>query len=63
MPTITGKITTEKSTWTYDVSIPAGGTAKVLRVYCDVTDKAALDEALEKLAQEIHKPCIEVCTS
>ncbi len=54
MPTVTKTITTERNTWTFDVSLPKGGTPKVLRIHGDVTDKKALDEAIEKLKEELN---------
>jgi phosphomannomutase len=53
MTTVTKRITTEKNTWTFDVSMPPSGAAKILRVYGDVTDKDALNEAIDRLAEQV----------
>lgn len=55
MTTKSYTIRTPKNVWTFDVSLPKGGTPKVLRTYGDVTNREALDEALVQLKQHVDK--------
>lgn len=56
MATVTHTIRTDKNVWTFDVSLPPSGDARILRIYGDVTNKANLDEAIEALKVKLAQP-------
>lgn len=60
MTTKSYTIRTTKNVWTFDVSLPPSGAAKVLRTFGDVTDRPALDEALEKLKDAVTADVIRI---
>lgn len=63
MPSKSFTIRTDKNTWTFDVSLPQGGTPKVTRIYGDVTDRDALGEALKMLRETIDAPSCPIETT
>ena len=56
MATVTHTIRTAKNVWTFDVSLPPSGIARILRIHGDVTNKANLDEAIELLKAKLAEP-------
>lgn len=56
MTTVTHTIRTDKNVWTFDVSLPPSGEARILRTYGDVTNKANLEEAIEALKAKLAQP-------
>lgn len=56
MATVTHTIRTGKNVWTFDVSLPPSGEARILRIYGDITNKPNLDEAIAALKVKLAQP-------
>jgi len=53
MATITRTIKTDTNTWTFDVSMPKKGKAKILRTHGDITNKNAVEKAISILLTQL----------
>ena len=53
MQIVTKRIQTDKNVWTFDVSIQ-GKQPRILNIYGDITNREALNEAVDKLIDELN---------